>query len=82
MILEPMMMNAGIIPPAPGYLEALRKITRRHGALLIFDEVKTGLVVAPGGATELFGVTPDVDVPGQGARRRDALRRDRRHATK
>jgi glutamate-1-semialdehyde 2,1-aminomutase len=60
MILEPMMMNAGIIPPRPGYLEALRTITRRHGALLIFDEVKTGLVVAPGGVTELSGVTPDV----------------------
>jgi glutamate-1-semialdehyde 2,1-aminomutase len=60
MIVEPMMMNAGIIPPAAGYLSALREITQRHGALLIFDEVKTGLVVAPGGATELFGVTPDV----------------------
>jgi glutamate-1-semialdehyde 2,1-aminomutase len=60
MILEPMMMNAGIIPPAPGYLEGLREITRRYDALLIFDEVKTGLVVAAGGATELFGVTPDV----------------------
>jgi glutamate-1-semialdehyde 2,1-aminomutase len=60
MILEPMMMNAGIIPPQPGYLEALRRVTERHGALLIFDEVKTGLVVAPGGVTELFGVTPDV----------------------
>jgi glutamate-1-semialdehyde 2,1-aminomutase len=60
MILEPMMMNAGIIPPHPGYLDALRRITQRHGALLIFDEVKTGLVVAPGGAGELFGVTPDI----------------------
>jgi glutamate-1-semialdehyde 2,1-aminomutase len=60
MILEPMMMNAGIIPPASGYLDGLRELTRRHGALLIFDEVKTGLVVAPGGATELFGVTPDI----------------------
>ena len=60
MILEPMMMNAGIIPPQPGYLEALRRITQMHGALLIFDEVKTGLVVARGGVTELFGVTPDV----------------------
>ena len=60
MILEPMMMNAGIIPPAPGYLAGLRDITRRHGALLIFDEVKTGLVVAAGGAIELFGVTPDI----------------------
>jgi glutamate-1-semialdehyde 2,1-aminomutase len=60
MILEPMMMNAGIIPPAPGYLEGLRDITSRYDALLIFDEVKTGLVVAAGGATELFGVTPDI----------------------
>jgi glutamate-1-semialdehyde 2,1-aminomutase len=60
MILEPMMMNAGIIPPHAGYLDALREITQRHGALLIFDEVKTGLVVAPGGVTELFGVTPDI----------------------
>jgi glutamate-1-semialdehyde 2,1-aminomutase len=60
MILEPMMMNAGIIPPVPGYLDGLRELTRRHGALLIFDEVKTGLVVAAGGATELFGVTPDI----------------------
>ena len=60
MIIEPMMMNAGIIPPQPGYLEGLREITERHGALLVFDEVKTGLVVAPGGATELFGVTPDI----------------------
>jgi glutamate-1-semialdehyde 2,1-aminomutase len=60
MILEPMMMNAGIIPPAPGYLDGLRQLTRRHGALLIFDEVKTGLVVAPGGVTELFGGSPDI----------------------
>ena len=60
MIVEPMMMNAGIIPPAPGYLEGLRTITRRHESLLIFDEVKTGLVVASGGATELFGVVPDI----------------------
>ncbi len=60
MIVEPMMMNAGIIPPAPGYLDGLRDLTRRHGALLTFDEVKTGLVVAAGGATELFGVVPDI----------------------
>ncbi len=60
MILEPMMMNAGIIPPAPGYLEGVREITRRHGALLTFDEVKTGLVVHPGGVTAMFGVTPDI----------------------
>ncbi len=60
MILEPMMMNAGIIPPAPGYLEGVRELTRQHGALLAFDEVKTGMVVHYGGATGLFGVTPDI----------------------
>jgi len=60
MIVEPIMMNAGIIPPAPGYLEGIRELTRRHGALLAFDEVKTGLTVSPGGATRLHGVTPDV----------------------
>jgi glutamate-1-semialdehyde 2,1-aminomutase len=60
MIIEPMMMNAGIIPPAPGYLQGLRDILHAHGALLTFDEVKTGLVVASGGATELFGVQPDI----------------------
>ena len=60
MIVEPMMMNAGIIPPAPGYLAGLKELCRRYGALLTFDEVKTGLVVAWGGATELFGVRPDI----------------------
>ncbi|HAP77797.1 MAG TPA: aspartate aminotransferase family protein [Acidimicrobiaceae bacterium] len=60
MILEPMLMNAGIIPPLPGYLEGVRELTRTHGVLLAFDEVKTGLVVHPGGATKLFGVTPDI----------------------
>jgi glutamate-1-semialdehyde 2,1-aminomutase len=60
MILEPVMMNAGIIPPEPGYLEGLRRLTRDHGAILAFDEVKTGLTVGPGGATQLYGVTPDI----------------------
>jgi glutamate-1-semialdehyde 2,1-aminomutase len=60
MIVEPMMMNAGIIPPAPGYLEGVRELTRQHGVLLAFDEVKTGMVVHYGGATKLFGVTPDI----------------------
>jgi glutamate-1-semialdehyde 2,1-aminomutase len=59
-IMEPAMMNLGVILPEPGYLEAVRDITRRHGILLIFDEVKTGLCVAPGGATEKFGVLPDL----------------------
>lgn len=60
MIVEPVMMNAGVIPPDSGYLEGVREITRSHGALLAFDEVKTGLTVDPGGATRLYGVTPDI----------------------
>jgi len=60
MIIEPMMMNAGIIPPAPGYLEGIRALTRKHGVLLTFDEVKTGLVVHPGGVTAMYGVQPDI----------------------
>ncbi len=60
MIIEPVMMNAGIIPPLPGYLEGVRRITRAHSALLAFDEVKTGLTIHPGGATGAFGVTPDL----------------------
>lgn len=60
MILEPVMMNAGIIPPETGYLAALKNLLHEHGALLTFDEVKTGLTVGPGGATQLMGVTPDI----------------------
>jgi glutamate-1-semialdehyde 2,1-aminomutase len=60
MIVEPIMMNAGIIPPEPGYLEGLRELTRRHQVLLAFDEVKTGMTVGPGGATRRLGVTPDI----------------------
>jgi len=59
-IMEAAMMNLGIVLPEPGYLEAVREITRRHGIVLIFDEVKTGLCIAAGGATERFGVTPDM----------------------
>jgi glutamate-1-semialdehyde 2,1-aminomutase len=54
------MMNLGVVLPEPGYLEAVREITRRHGIVLIFDEVKTGLAIAAGGATERFGVQPDM----------------------
>ena len=54
------MMNLGVVLPEPGYLEAVRDITRRHGIVLIFDEVKTGLCIAAGGATERFGVKPDL----------------------
>ncbi len=60
LIMEPAMMNVNIVPPVPGYLERVREITRAHGVTLIFDEVKTGAAVAAGGATELYGVTPDV----------------------
>ncbi|MFZ9628046.1 MAG: aspartate aminotransferase family protein [Ilumatobacteraceae bacterium] len=60
MILEPMMMNAGIIPPAPGYLQGVCDLVHRHGGLVAFDEVKTGMVVHWGGATGLFGVRPDI----------------------
>jgi glutamate-1-semialdehyde 2,1-aminomutase len=59
-IMEPAMMNLGVVLPEPGYLEGVRDLTRRHGIVLIFDEVKTGLCVAAGGATERFGVTPDL----------------------
>jgi glutamate-1-semialdehyde 2,1-aminomutase len=60
MIIEPIMMNAGIIYPEPGYLAALRDLLHAHGALLTFDEVKTGLTAGPGGATGLTGVIPDI----------------------
>jgi glutamate-1-semialdehyde 2,1-aminomutase len=60
MIVEPIMMNAGIIHPRPGYLDGLKALLHRHGALLTFDEVKTGLTVGPGGATAQYGVTPDL----------------------
>ena len=60
MILEPIMMNAGIIKPEPGYLAGLKELLHAHGALLTFDEVKTGLTAGPGGATGVTGVTPDI----------------------
>ncbi len=60
MILEPIMMNAGIIKPVPGYLDGLKELLHSRGALLAFDEVKTGLTAGPGGATGLTGVTPDI----------------------
>jgi glutamate-1-semialdehyde 2,1-aminomutase len=59
-IMEPAMMNLGVVLPEPGYLEAVRELTRARGIVLVFDEVKTGLCVAAGGATERFGVTPDL----------------------
>jgi len=59
-IVEPIMMNVGILMPDPGYHQALREITQKHGALLIFDEVKTGAKLAYGGACEYFDVRPDI----------------------
>jgi glutamate-1-semialdehyde 2,1-aminomutase len=60
LIMEPAMMNINIIPPREGYLERVRELTAAHGVKLIFDEVKTGCTIAPGGATARFGVTPDM----------------------
>ena len=60
MIIEPVMMNAGIIEPEPGYLQGLKDLLHTHGALLTFDEVKTGLTAGPGGVTQRTGVTPDI----------------------
>ncbi|HEX2031058.1 MAG TPA: aspartate aminotransferase family protein [Actinomycetota bacterium] len=60
LIMEPVMMNIGICLPQPGYLEAVRELCTRHGVVLIFDEVKSGATVAPGGAAERFGVQPDL----------------------
>src|SRR5216684_1277482 len=56
-IVEPVVGNMGCVPPLPGYLEAMREITARHGAMLIFDEVMTGFRVALGGAQQRFGIT-------------------------
>ncbi len=59
-IMEAAMMNLGVVLPEPGYLEAVREITRKYGIVLIFDEVKTGICTAAGGAVERFGVVPDM----------------------
>ena len=59
-IVEPVQFNIGVVPPRPGFLERLRELATEHGAVLIFDEVKTGVVLAYGGATEHFGVQPDL----------------------
>ena len=78
-IMEAAMMNLGVVLPEPGYLEAVRDITRRHGIVLIFDEVKTGLTIAAGGATERWGVTPDLVTLAKALGGGTAGRRDRRH---
>jgi glutamate-1-semialdehyde 2,1-aminomutase len=64
-LLEPVAGNMGLVPPRPGYLELLRELTEKDGALLIFDEVMTGFRVAYGGAQQRYGVTPDLTVLGK-----------------
>ena len=64
-VVEPVAANMGVVPPAPGYLEALRRIARVHGALLIFDEVITGFRLGLSGAQGLYGVTPDLTTFGK-----------------
>jgi len=64
-IVEPVVGNMGCVPPAPGFLQALREITARHGALLIVDEVMTGFRVAFGGAQQLYGIRPDLTTLGK-----------------
>lgn len=59
-IVEPVQFNIGVVPPLPGFLEQVRELATAHGAILIFDEVKTGVVLAYGGATEHYGVKPDL----------------------
>jgi glutamate-1-semialdehyde 2,1-aminomutase len=63
--LEPVAANMGLVPPQPGYLEAARELTARHGALLVFDEVITGFRLAAGGAQEIYGIRPDLTVLGK-----------------
>jgi len=60
LIVEPVMMNAGVVPPKEGYHKALRELTDDHNVVFIFDEVKTGVKLAPGGAAEYFDVKPDL----------------------
>ncbi len=64
-ILEPIPANAGLILPIPGFLEGLRELTQKHGTLLVFDEVMTGFRLAPGGAQQVLGVTPDLSAFGK-----------------
>jgi len=64
-IFEPVVGNAGVIPPTPEFLESLRRLTREYGALLIADEVMTGFRLAPGGATERYGLEPDLITLGK-----------------
>jgi glutamate-1-semialdehyde 2,1-aminomutase len=63
-LVEPVAGNMGVVPPVPGFLQGLRALTRRHGALLVFDEVMTGWRVHPHGAQVLYGIEPDLTCLG------------------
>lgn len=65
LIVEPVACNMGVVPPKPGFLEAARRVTREHGAVLIFDEVITGFRLSYGGAQQRFGITPDMTTVGK-----------------
>lgn len=64
-IVEPVAANMGVVPPVPGFLEGLRTLCSRYGALLIFDEVITGFRLAPGGAQQIYGILPDLTCLGK-----------------
>jgi len=64
-LMEPVAGNMGLVPPKPGYLEAIRELTEQQGAFLMFDEVMTGFRLALGGAQERFGITPDLTALGK-----------------
>jgi glutamate-1-semialdehyde 2,1-aminomutase len=64
-VVEPVAANMGVVPPAPGFLEGLREVCTRHGALLLFDEVITGFRIAYGGAQSVYDVTPDLTAVGK-----------------
>src|SRR5262249_58578704 len=64
-IIEPVVGNMGCVPPQEGYLQAVRRMTERHGAVLIFDEVMTGFRIARGGAQQIYGVKSDMTRLGQ-----------------
>lgn len=64
-IVEPVAGNMGCVPPTPGFLEGLRRVTQKYGSLLIFDEVMTGFRLSRGGAQQLYGITPDLTTMGK-----------------
>jgi glutamate-1-semialdehyde 2,1-aminomutase len=65
LIVEPVAGNMGVVPPEPGWLQAVRDLTNKHGVILILDEVMTGFRVSPGGAQRRYGVTPDLSCFGK-----------------